>query len=118
MSTEEEAGLQQWMCLKDISRWDEFMVSECVIFDIGEEEVEKDTGMLRWKGRKVIVFTWMSVILRRGKRRQGRFGVLGENEKYLEREELTVSKMPKQELPSFVCTGSIAYIAFAPRPVC
>lgn len=47
MSTEEGAGLQQRICLKDISRWAEFIVSECVISDIGEEEVEKDTGMLR-----------------------------------------------------------------------
>lgn len=33
------------------------------------------------------MFTWMSVILRRGKWSQGRVGVLGENEKYLEREK-------------------------------
>lgn len=59
MSTEEKAGLQQRICLKD-NRWAEVMVSECVISDISEEEVGKDTGMLRWGGRKVIKFTWMS----------------------------------------------------------
>lgn len=53
-------GWSKRICLKGISKWAEFMVSECVISDIGEEEVEKDTGMLRWGGRKVIKLTWMS----------------------------------------------------------
>lgn len=82
MNTEKGAGLSQRICLKDISRYIEFMIFECVISEI--DEAKKDTEMLRWGGRKISKFTWMSMMLRSGKWRQGGVGVLEENGKHLE----------------------------------
>lgn len=82
MNTEKGAGLRQRICLKDISGCIEYMIYECVISK--NDEVKKDTEVLWWGGRKISKFTWMSMMLRSGKWRQGGVGVLVENGKYLE----------------------------------
>lgn len=96
------------------------MVSESVISEIGEKKVEKDTDMLRWPERTVSKSTWMSIMLKRGKRSQGGVGGLGENRKCLQHTEFDrqSARSSKYELPSFVHTGHTAYIAFAPYPAC